>query len=97
MTIFFFYFPSIEKWPSDQIIIFFPHIKKVAPSREEVYWLFNMTQEEQQEAFLNELWALIDRYRDQFDLTVCSAIGVLETVKMQVLMEEVAVDDLEEE
>lgn len=47
-----------------------------------------MTQEEQQDAFANDLWALIDRYRDQFDLTVASAIGVIETVKMQVLMEE---------
>lgn len=47
-----------------------------------------MTQEQQQEAFASELWSLIDRYIDNFDLTVSSAIGVLETVKMQLFMNE---------
>jgi hypothetical protein len=56
-----------------------------------------MIQEEQQDAFANELWALIDRYRDQFDLTVSSAIDVLETVKIQVLMEETTMEGEDED
>lgn len=52
-----------------------------------------MTQEEQQDAFAGELWSLIDRYRDQWDLTVASAIGVLELTKMQLFTEETTTEE----
>lgn len=47
-----------------------------------------MSQEEQQDAFALELDNLIDRFVMEFDLTVSSAIGVLETAKMQLFMRE---------
>lgn len=47
-----------------------------------------MSQEEQQDAFALELDKLIDRFVMEFDLTVSSAIGVLETAKMQLFMRE---------
>ena len=47
-----------------------------------------MPQEEQQDAFALELDNLIDRFVMEFDLTVSSAIGVLETAKMQLFMRE---------
>lgn len=47
-----------------------------------------MSQEEQQDAFAMEIDNLIDRFVMEFDLTVSSAIGVLETAKMQLFMRE---------
>ncbi len=43
-----------------------------------------MTEREQVEAFANELGSLIYRYRDEFDLTVASMVGVLECAKLMV-------------
>jgi len=43
-----------------------------------------MTQEEQVEAFTFELDNLIDRYTQEFDLTLASVIGVLECMKLEI-------------
>lgn len=56
-----------------------------------------MTQVEQQEAFYNDMEKLIGRYMDEFDLTVVSAIGVLEIHKNQLLMDQMGVMCAEEE
>ena len=56
-----------------------------------------MTQIEQQEAFYNEMEKLIGRYMDEFDLTVVSAIGVLEVHKSQLLMDQMGVAYIEED
>lgn len=47
-----------------------------------------MSQEDQQDAFALELDALLDRFICEFDLTVSSAIGVLETAKLQLFLRE---------
>jgi len=43
-----------------------------------------MTQEEQVDAFTFELEKLIDRYTQEFDLTLASIIGVLECTKLDI-------------
>jgi hypothetical protein len=43
-----------------------------------------MTQEEQVDAFTFELDNLIDRYTQEFDLTLASVIGVLECMKLEI-------------
>lgn len=45
-----------------------------------------MTQEQQQDAFSEELYKLIDRFTDEYDLTVPSVIGVIEIVKMELML-----------
>jgi hypothetical protein len=45
-----------------------------------------MTEQEQVEAFSDDLDKLIYRYRDEFDLTVASMVGVLECAKFEVLL-----------
>lgn len=47
-----------------------------------------MSQEKQQDAFAMELDSLLDRFISEFDLTVSSAVGVLETAKLQLFMRE---------
>ena len=44
----------------------------------------SMTQEEQVDAFTFELDNLIDRYTQEFDLTLASVIGVLECMKLEI-------------
>ena len=41
-----------------------------------------MDQDKQADAFLMDLQKLLDRYMSEFDLTIVSAIGALETVKL---------------
>ena len=47
-----------------------------------------MTNAEQIEAFASDIQRVIDRYRMEFDLSLAAAVGVLETVKMELVMEE---------
>lgn len=47
-----------------------------------------MTQEEQQEAFAEELDFLIDRFVQEFSLTVSSAVGILEMAKLALFARE---------
>ena len=49
-----------------------------------------MTQNEQQDAFVNELYAVINRFIDEYDLTLASAVGCLEVVKTEMLMNEIS-------
>lgn len=57
----------------------------------------DMTQADQQDAFMEDLDKLIQRYIDKFDLTLASCIGVLEIVKGRVLMDQTGVAYLDEE
>lgn len=50
-----------------------------------------MDQMEQTLAFCRDLEKLIDRYRDEFELTAVCAIGVLEMMKFQLQMEQVSI------
>jgi hypothetical protein len=45
-----------------------------------------MTEREQVMAFAGDLEALVYRYRDEFDITVASLVGVLECAKYEVLL-----------
>jgi len=45
-----------------------------------------MTDREQVMAFAADLEALVYRYRDEFDITVASLVGVLECAKYEVLL-----------
>lgn len=47
-----------------------------------------MSQADQQNAFADDIRKVIDRYRDEFDLTLGSAVGVLEVVKHEMIMAE---------
>lgn len=55
-----------------------------------------MTQNTQQDQFYLELNNLIDRFRSEYDLTVASAVGVLEVVKMELFMGEMEQNEEEE-
>lgn len=44
-----------------------------------------MNQEEQQKSFSDDLSNLINRSIDEFDLTYCSIVGILETHKFELL------------
>lgn len=46
-----------------------------------------MTQEEQQQAFADDLGALIDRYANEFEMTFFSMIGCLELQKVKLANE----------
>lgn len=57
-----------------------------------------MTSQEQQDAFNNDLQALILRYTNEFDLTLADAIGVIEVVKFSLILQQFEnVDDDETE
>lgn len=45
-----------------------------------------MTEREQVMAFAEELEKLVYRFRDEFDITVASLVGVLECAKYEVLL-----------
>lgn len=47
-----------------------------------------MTEAEQANAFAIDLHRLVDRYCDEFDLSVFAAIGALETVKLELFSEQ---------
>lgn len=47
-----------------------------------------MTDPEQVNAFVGDLTKLIDRYRSEFQLTLASAIGCLEVVKLDLWKQE---------
>lgn len=52
-----------------------------------------MTENEQIEAFARELSLVIERYRNEFNLCVASAIGVLETIKLELFLEQAKAHD----
>jgi hypothetical protein len=56
-----------------------------------------MNQVDQQDAFAESLERLIDRFISEFDLSLVSAIGVLEVAKNQLLMEQMGVVCVEED
>ena len=41
-----------------------------------------MSGSEQQDRFEKELWALITKYYDEYDMTLADAIGTIEVVKL---------------
>jgi hypothetical protein len=45
-----------------------------------------MTEQDQIQAFSDDLEKLIYRYRDEFDLTIASMVGVLECAKFEVML-----------
>jgi hypothetical protein len=47
-----------------------------------------MTEREQIAAFAKELAMLVDRYRREFQLSLASAIGTLEVVKLELYVEQ---------
>lgn len=54
-----------------------------------------MTEEDQTNALVDDLHRVLDRYADEFDISVVSAIGALETVKLNLFREQW--EDLNEE
>jgi len=50
-----------------------------------------MTQIQQTNAFQNDLTKLIERYRSEFDLSLASAIGVLEIVKLDLYTDQLEI------
>jgi hypothetical protein len=50
----------------------------------------------QQDAFAKELGMLVERYINEWDLSVVSIIGVLETVKLDLFTGATTTDDEEE-
>lgn len=48
-----------------------------------------MDQGKQQDQFYEELNKVIDRYIDEYDLTIASAIGTLEMIKLELFMDQV--------
>ena len=57
-----------------------------------------MTQERQMSAFKEAIESVIERFADEFDLTYCAMIGVLEETKFWLLLESVdLVPDEDEE
>jgi len=56
-----------------------------------------MSQRDQQVAFTHDLEAVIDRYRSEFELTLSSAVGVLEVVKHKLIAEIMEDDDDDED
>ena len=56
-----------------------------------------MTEQEQSKAFSCDLDALIDRYRQEFDLTYNSIVGALEFAKADVLKEALEMFDEDED
>lgn len=55
-----------------------------------------MNQQQQTEAFANDLKAIINRYRSEFHLTVASAIGTLEVIKLELFAEQSVESALDE-
>lgn len=47
-----------------------------------------MTDPEQTSAFAADLWRVIERYRAEFNLTLATAIGTLEVVKLELFREQ---------
>lgn len=47
-----------------------------------------MDESQQVEAFAADLRKVIDRYRDEFNLTIAAAVGTLEVVKLDLYMGE---------
>jgi hypothetical protein len=48
-----------------------------------------MSEKEQIDRFSKELVALINRYRAEYELTLASAVGVLEVVKHELIHEQI--------
>lgn len=59
-----------------------------------------MTQDEQQEHFLTDIGKVIDRYKDEYEISYASVVGCLRLVAAhfeQECLEVVALEDEEEE
>jgi hypothetical protein len=54
-----------------------------------------MSEQEQIKAFVTDIQRVVDRYRSEFNLTLASAIGSLEIVKLELWKEHA--DDAERE
>lgn len=52
-----------------------------------------MNQNQQQDAFSEELYKLINRFTDEYDLTVPSIVGVIEVIKLELMMSCIEIDD----
>lgn len=52
---------------------------------------FKMDAHDQSEMFYNELSALVDRFKEEFDMTYMQIIGVLEMYKMELFCEAMSV------
>lgn len=48
------------------------------------------------QAFSDDLWKVINRYRAEFDLTVAEAIGTLEVTKLELFVQETIEEESEE-
>ena len=45
----------------------------------------SMSSDDQVEAFSNEIWRVVDRFMEEFDLPLYGAVGVLELVKQEII------------
>jgi hypothetical protein len=52
-----------------------------------------MSEQEQAQHLVNELTAVIDRFRSEYDINYATAIGCLEIIKMDLYREGVEDDD----
>jgi hypothetical protein len=55
-----------------------------------------MSHKDQQAALEHELAKVVNRFRDEYDLTIADAIGVLEVVKLCLFKEQVDILDDDE-
>jgi hypothetical protein len=56
-----------------------------------------VSESEQIKAFVGELQAVVERFRNEFDLPMASAIGCLEVVKLAIFEEIMQSDEEDEE
>lgn len=56
-----------------------------------------MSQRDQQLAFTHDIEMVLDRYRSEFELTLSSAVGVLEIVKQKLILEVLDSEDQDPE
>jgi len=78
-------FGTKKQWENAQRIrIFAPHPYRSIFAKN----IKIMNEREQIDAFAADLQRLIDRYRAEFNLTIASAIGTLEVVKLELFRNE---------
>ena len=54
-----------------------------------------MTQNQQQDAFYEEILKVVDRFTCEYDLTVPSVVGVFEVIKMELMLDNMETEDIE--
>lgn len=52
-----------------------------------------MTQNEQQDAFYEDVCKVVNRFIEEYDLTVPSVVGVFEVIKMELMLDSVVEDE----